>query len=116
MIFKYRTCIPLVVKYGISNLTLIGLFALLPPETPPMEPPKPPIMPPPLSSSPLCYTHISQHALAIEVSYSPNNLNSRRLECMTYRTEGKPNSALIKNSFPPPNCLIFHTISLLSGA
>ena len=84
MIFRYLTWIPLVVKYGISNLTLIGLFALPSPLTPPMLPPKPPVIPPPCSSSPL--------------------------------TLGRPSSARIRNSFPPPNCLIFHTMADFSGA
>lgn len=65
IIFKYLTWIPLVVKYGISNLTLIGLFFL--------------------SGS---------------ASF----------------TLGSPSSALIKNSFPPPNCLIFQMIADFSGA
>lgn len=85
MILRYLTWIPLVVKYGISNLTLIGLLPLPPgPPAPPILPPNPPIIPPPCSSSPF--------------------------------TEGRPSSARMRNSLPPPNCLIFHTMADLSGA
>lgn len=84
MIFRYRTWIPLVVKYGISNLTLIGRLPFPVCPAPPILPPKPPVIPPPCSSSPF--------------------------------TEGNPNSARMRNSFPPPNCLIFHIIADFSGA
>jgi hypothetical protein len=43
MIFRYLTCMPEVVKYGISNFTPMGRLALLLPPTPPIEPPKPPL-------------------------------------------------------------------------
>lgn len=84
MILRYRTWIPLVVKYGISNLTLMGRLLLFNCPAPPILPPNPPVIPPPCSSSPF--------------------------------TEGRPNSARIKNSFPPPNCLIFQIIADFSGA
>lgn len=84
VIFKYRTWIPLVVKYGISNFTLIGLFAFPNDPAPPILPPNPPVIPPPCSSSPL--------------------------------TDGRPSSARIRNSLPPPNCLIFQMMADCSGA
>jgi hypothetical protein len=76
IIFRYRTWIPLVVKYGISNLTLIGRLPLA-------VWPAPPMLPRHRSSSPL--------------------------------TDGRPSSARIRNSLPPPNCLIFPTFLAHNG-
>ncbi len=52
MIFYYRTWMPLAVKWGNSNLTLIGRLPF-PPWAPPILPQNPPVIPPTCSSSPL---------------------------------------------------------------